>query len=175
VDQLRARAAGRRLRTLVVAGPQAPADHLAALQMRASRHDALVVQEFSDDMSGLLAAADLVVAMGGYNTVCDILTFARRAVVVPRIRPVREQSIRAARMSERGYFSTVPAEQLSVELLATAMRRELERPGRTTPAGIDLDGLPTLAAHLDALFAEAPTAGVDRRLVPAVFRVREAS
>ncbi len=36
-----------------------------------------------------------VVAMGGYNTFCEILSFDRRAILVPRTEPRREQAIRA--------------------------------------------------------------------------------
>jgi predicted glycosyltransferase len=165
-----------RVKTLVVTGPHAPPDHLAALQSHAARHDGLMVREFSDDMSGLVAAADLVVAMGGYNSVCDILTFARRAIVVPRAVPVREQSVRATRMAALGYLTMLPAERLVASTLAAAMARELARPARPTPAPVDLDGLPTLAAHLDGLFApvaEAPVRGP--HLAGTMLRVREAS
>ena len=38
-----------------------------------------------------------VVAMGGYNTFCEILSFDKKALIVPRTRPRLEQFIRAAR------------------------------------------------------------------------------
>ena len=43
-----------------------------------------------------------VVAMGGYNTFCEILTFDKPAVLVPRRRPRAEQHIRAARAEQLG-------------------------------------------------------------------------
>ena len=41
--------------------------------------------------------ADAIVAMGGYNTFCEILSFDKRALIVPRTRPRLEQYIRAVR------------------------------------------------------------------------------
>ena len=49
------------------------------------------VQDFSDDMMSLMAAADVVLAMGGYNTVCELLTLRKRALLVPRVKPGVEQ------------------------------------------------------------------------------------
>ena len=43
-----------------------------------------------------------VVAMGGYNTFCEILSFDKRALIVPRTKPRLEQFIRASRAQELG-------------------------------------------------------------------------
>jgi hypothetical protein len=50
------------------------------------------LQDFCDDMMSMMAAADVVVAMGGYNTVCELLTLRKRAVLVPRIKPGRSSA-----------------------------------------------------------------------------------
>lgn len=39
--------------------------------------------------------AHCVVAMGGYNTFCEILSFDKPALIVPRVKPRLEQAIRA--------------------------------------------------------------------------------
>ena len=41
-----------------------------------------------------------VVAMAGYNTFCEILSLDKRAILVPRVRPRREQVMRAMRAAE---------------------------------------------------------------------------
>ena len=46
-------------------------------------------------MTQLYAEADMVVSMAGYNTVCELLSFGRNAILVPRAEPVKEQLIRA--------------------------------------------------------------------------------
>ena len=49
-----------------------------------------------------MARAAGVVAMGGYNTFCEILSFDKRALIVPRTAPRLEQFIRAKRAAELG-------------------------------------------------------------------------
>ena len=53
------------------------------------------VIEFDNRMEELIAGAKAVVAMGGYNTYCEILSFDKPALIVPRVEPREEQLIRA--------------------------------------------------------------------------------
>ena len=164
------------VKALVVTGPHVGADHLVTLRARAAARGGIVIREFTDDMSSYTAAADLVVAMGGYNTVCDVLTLAARGIVVPRVRPVREQAIRAARMTRLGLFASAPPDGLTGDTLAAMMARELSRPARVDRgARIDLDGLPRLARQLEALYDEPALALRDSRRACVPVRVREAS
>lgn len=52
---------------------------------------------FESQIENLIAGALGIVAMGGYNTFCEILSFDKPAVVVPRTFPRKEQFIRASR------------------------------------------------------------------------------
>ena len=55
------------------------------------------VVDFVADPSPLVDRADAVVAMGGYNTVCELLAKGKRTLIVPRVAPRQEQLIRARR------------------------------------------------------------------------------
>ena len=52
-----------------------------------------------------------VVAMGGYNTFCEILSFDKRALIVPRTAPRLEQFIRARRAAELGLLTMLPEQR----------------------------------------------------------------
>src|SRR3712207_9415316 len=65
------------------------------------------VLEFVPEPALLLARADFVVAMGGYNTVCEALSFEKRALIVPRVTPRREQMVRAERLRDRGLIDVL--------------------------------------------------------------------
>ena len=52
-----------------------------------------------------MAKAAGMVSMGGYNTFCEILSFDKRALIVPRTEPRLEQYIRAKRAEELGMIS----------------------------------------------------------------------
>ena len=90
--------------------------------------------------------------MAGYNTVCELLSSAARAVLVPRSRPVVEQLLRARLLAARGLFDIVEPDDLRPDhLLATvlgALRRD------TAPQPVDLDGLPRIRRRVDALLRE---------------------
>jgi predicted glycosyltransferase len=85
------------------------------------------LQDFSDDMMSLQAAADVVLAMGGYNTVCELLSCGKRGVLVPRIKPGQEQCIRAERMAGMGLLAMVHPDQLTPATLMRAVRPNWRR------------------------------------------------
>lgn len=120
----------------------------------------LIVREFSDDMMTLMDAADLVVCMGGYNTTCELLTLRKRAVMVPRARPVEEQWLRAERLAKMGLFRVIHPDQLQPSVLMDEVKSELARidAGEPLPAAaIDLRGLARLHEAIGELTADQPT------------------
>src|SRR5438128_11745672 len=58
--------------------------------------------EFEPDLTKHYAESSVVVSQAGYNTVCELLSFSRRAILIPRAEPVCEQLIRARRLAARG-------------------------------------------------------------------------
>ncbi len=89
-------------RALIVLGPYMPARQREKLMRKAKKVPMIEVIEFDNRMEELIAGATAVVAMGGYNTYCEILSFDKRALIVPRVVPREEQLIRATRASELG-------------------------------------------------------------------------
>ena len=69
---------------------------------RIARHPNLEALPFDTKIELLMKKAAAVVAMGGYNTFCEILSLDKRALVVPRTRPRREQLIRAVEADRLG-------------------------------------------------------------------------
>ena len=119
-------------RWIAVTGPLMPqADHrrIAA----AGRLAGVEVQRISPDLRRMVAAADCVVSMAGYNTVCDILTYRRAAVLVPRGGPSLEQAIRTARLGEWRCTQTVSMPELTQGRLADAIAAALAHPPSVAP------------------------------------------
>lgn len=113
------------LRSVVVCGPEMPAERRDEILRRAAALPQVTASEFSAELPLLMAAADVVVSMAGYNTVCEILTLGKRAVTVPRVHPVREQWIRAERLAKRGWLTALHPDQLSPQTMRAAVSREL--------------------------------------------------
>lgn len=57
---------------------------------------------FESQIETLYAGAEGVVGMGGYNTFCEVLSFDKRALIVPRTVPRLEQYIRAKHAEDMG-------------------------------------------------------------------------
>lgn len=142
--------AAARPRAHIVCGPEMAEARRAAVHAAAARLPGVSVQDFSDDMMSMIAAADVVLAMGGYNTVCELLTLKKRAVLVPRVRPGVEQCIRAERMAGLGYVRMLHPEALSPAALREALQAELAAVAaqQAPPALRRLDGLARVSEAL---------------------------
>lgn len=115
------------LHSLVVTGPLMARDR-RDLVRAAVRAEGLTLMEFTPDLVSYIAAADLVVSMAGYNTVCETLSLGVRALLVPRVRPRAEQRIRAERLAQRGCARVLLPEDLSPARLADEIVAALATP-----------------------------------------------
>ncbi|GAB3278191.1 glycosyltransferase family protein [Kineosporia babensis] len=134
---------------ILVAGPYMPAEARERLQARAEQRPDLTVLGFVADPSALVAGASAVVTMGGYNSVCEVLASGRPGLIVPRVRPRREQAIRAEAMAARTHLDELRPDDLSPAALGSWLASVVEH--ENTRPDIDLDGLqriPRLAADL---------------------------
>jgi predicted glycosyltransferase len=110
---------------VLVTGPLMQGDDQRALSEHAA-HSNVICVPFVDDMAGLLRRAEVVVAMAGYNTVCEVFAARVPAVMVPRVAPRQEQLLRASRMAERGLVRLLHPETMSGKSLAGAVRAQAE-------------------------------------------------
>ena len=69
-------------KALVVLGPYMPAAERSRLLKRGAAIPAIEVIEFDNHMEELIFGAAAVVAMGGYNTYCEILSFDKPGLIV---------------------------------------------------------------------------------------------
>ncbi len=107
---------------------------------------------FDTHVEQLMAGAAGVVAMGGYNTFCEIISFDKPALIVPRRKPRMEQYIRASRAQEFGLVRMLSDENgRSAEVMAAALR---ELPHQNRPSTVIvpelLDGLDNIFQMVDA-------------------------
>ncbi len=87
---------------LIVCGPFLRPALRDAFLARADRLPRVRALTFDTQLEALMSGAAGVVAMGGYNTFCEILSFDKRALLVPRTVPRREQFIRACQAQALG-------------------------------------------------------------------------
>jgi predicted glycosyltransferase len=140
---------------VIVTGPFMSPESQQRLQQIAADSRRLRIVHFVEETAPLLRRADAVVCMGGYNTVCEVLAFEKRALIVPRVKPRREQLIRAERLRDRGVIDLLHPQLLTPRAIADWLAQ---------PSGghlnirerIDMNALQRLPDLLDTLCAHAP-------------------
>ncbi len=129
-----------KLKSTVIFGPEMANEKREALLKNYGHLEDVRFRDFEADLTHRYAKADLVVSMAGYNTVCELLSFGKRAILVPRDKPVLEQLIRARRLCELGFFDMIEPSQLTPENLINQVLASLENTERVMP-NINLGGL----------------------------------
>jgi len=134
------------LAALLVFGPFMLPEQRAVFASRASRLGNVNAITFNARLESLMARAAGVVAMGGYNTFCEILSFDKRALIVPRTAPRLEQYIRSRRAAELGLLTMLSEQEgRDPRVMAAALRHLTEQapPSTVVIPGL-LDGMPSV-------------------------------
>jgi len=117
------------LPALFVLGPFMNGDLQKNFRDRIAALESVEAITFDAHIETLMAQAAGVVCMGGYNTFCEILSFDKRALVVPRTTPRKEQYIRATRAQGHGLVSVLLDDgQRDAGAMATALRNLPQQP-----------------------------------------------
>lgn len=124
---------------LIITGPFMPEQLRLNLQNITKNHPEMQMTDFVNDPQPLFKHADRIVSMGGYNTICEILSFNKKALIVPRVTPRKEQLIRAERMSNAGLLDLLHPDNVTPDAIADWLKTsENPQPFRNQ---IDLNGL----------------------------------
>jgi len=140
------------LRSTIVLGPSCGSDVAERLRRMAVDRSDIEIIDFEPDLTRRYEQATAVVAMAGYNTVCELLSAGIPAVLIPRAEPVQEQLIRARRLAARGHVRMVEPAALTPESLLSALHEVLTAPPPAMDT-IDMDGLSRIRRRVQALLA----------------------
>ncbi len=125
---------------IIVTGPYLPHEDLAPLQARAERDPRFRVLGMISEPLLLIKRATRVITMGGYNSVSEILSCERPALIIPRVRPRIEQLLRAQRLAELNLVEVLHADSLSAARLSDWLGKEVHW-HRSIRDLVALDGL----------------------------------
>ena len=130
-------------RALIVFGPFMQTEAQENFLTRIEKLDRVEAITFDSRIEHLTKGAVGIVAMGGYNTFCEILSFNKPSLIVPRTQPRLEQFIRASRAQELGLISMLEDNGVQdPHQMATALRQltQQSKPSDVIIPGL-LDGL----------------------------------
>lgn len=114
---------------IVVTGPQLSTEKLEAIRNLAGPRTQ--VHHSWPGLSTQIERASAVIAMGGYNTVCEILCTDTPGLLIPREQPRKEQLIRASALNNVNALDYLRLHEISAERLsewvANAIHRSVDR------------------------------------------------
>ena len=138
--------------THVVCGPLMSTAEKKALDARAARLAGVSIDRFHKDLTPYVRSASVVVSTFGYNTACQILSFRKRAVVVPRMQPNRDELLRARAFDAHGLVEMIHPDALVPALLGEKVLDALNGGGRSVNTNgyhvAPLDGLENIAKRI---------------------------
>lgn len=134
--------------SLLVTGPMMAQAKRQALRRLAAGLP-VSFMEFTADLDSYLAAADLVISMAGYNSVCEILSLGKRSLLIPRGHTRAEQRMRATLLAERGLAHLLPPEALAPANLRQAI--DAAQHGPPPAVTLNLNGLENISRAISGL------------------------
>ena len=141
---------------VLLTGPYLPESVNRELKDLSHRRDNLQVVNFIPEPAALIERADWIVGMGGYNSVCEILSYEKPALIVPRVRPRREQWMRATRLRDLGLVDVLNPDALSPEAISGWL--STTNPVSTNARSLlDFDGLRRIPMYMSELLQAAPS------------------
>jgi predicted glycosyltransferase len=141
---------------VIVFGPFMSTVAREGFKERAAKFQNIRTLTFTNNLGALMQQAAGVVAMGGYNTFCEILSFDKKAIIVPRTRPRLEQFIRARAARNLGLIEMLDADLgRDPHVMATALRQLPQQgvPSDVIVPGL-LDGLPNVCRLVARSFSQ---------------------
>jgi predicted glycosyltransferase len=136
-------------KSVLITGPFMPKQERRDVFKRARKLGARTYH-FYRQMEKIFAAADVVVSMGGYNTLCEILGQGTVSLVIPRETPRKEQIIRARAFNRQNLVDYIPWDDFTPELLSKKVASLLQNPDpyRVAISRFQLTGIETMQKRL---------------------------
>jgi predicted glycosyltransferase len=106
------RIASRFERGYFAAGPYLEGDAYERLRRRVAGHPGWTWVRLLDLLPSWMAASDLFIGSGGYNSLAEVLSVNANALIIPRQLQEREQALHAARLAKLGMVRVADMETM---------------------------------------------------------------
>jgi predicted glycosyltransferase len=160
----------RGVKGILLTGPYMEEKFRRDLSRDAAKKKHMRVLNFVSEPDLLLERADCVISMGGYNSVTEILSFEKRALIIPRVVPRKEQLIRAQYLEKIGAIDMLHPDQLDPHALTMWIKSNTGQLPKKNRDHIDMGGLTQIPKMIETLLTNSSffrrskeTGGISRR------------
>lgn len=133
---------------VLLTGPFANLATVERAKKLQSERKNLKVIEFTSNAVGLFQKSNLVITMGGYNSVCELLQMKKYPLILPRVKPREEQLIRAKVFHARGLCDYIHPDELTPQFLAAKIQDTVKK-DRTKLPEFGATGLETVCKLIE--------------------------
>jgi predicted glycosyltransferase len=147
---------------IILTGPFMPREVQQKLQKLAAKRDNLQVLKYLSEPTLLVNRAERIIAMGGYNTTCELLSFQKKSLIIPRIKPRKEQLVRAERLQSLGLVDMLHPQNLTSQTLTNWLNTETEKPQIRN--FVNLNGLNHISQLIDEILIDKYSINTFRKL-----------
>lgn len=141
--------------SLIVTGPMMRTRDKVVLKERAEKLPGVIFHRFSKHVLQYVKHAHLVVSTGGYNTLCEILSYRKKAIFAPALKPPQEHMLRSEIFQKLGLVKRLHPKELTADRLAEVIEAGLFGSHELTvhPADrkVPLEGLAKIVERIEFL------------------------
>ncbi len=119
--------------TVVVSGPMMDGVQKNNIKQRCERLAGVEFHRFSKHLLHYVQQAELVISTGGFNLMCEVLSYQKNALFVPDAGNYGEHLFRSHLLGEHGFAHVLPCHQLTPDLL----RQRIEQILNTDPSVLE--------------------------------------
>ena len=152
---------------VVITGPLMPALQRSEIMRLANQLSATCIDS-TKALQTYLDNANVLITMGGYNTVMEAVAAEIPTIIIPRTGPSAEQRCRASLFAEMGLTQSVDLEFDTPQKLISSLTWALKTPRRAT-SGLRFDGVANAAKILaDLVRSKRVQENTDTQILEAV-------
>jgi predicted glycosyltransferase len=148
LTMLEERLAGDDLNFVLLMGPFANQPLVERAKRLEAARTNVRVMGFTSNSIGLFERSRLVISMGGYNSVCELLHLRKYPLILPRVTPREEQLIRARVFKARGLCDFIHPADLSPISLSVKIR-ELVDFDRSAVPSFETNGIDNVSQFIE--------------------------
>lgn len=150
-------------RSVITTGPMMKPEQKKHLLERAEKLPDVIFHRYSKHILQYLKHAQLVVCNGGFNMMCEILSYRKKSIFVPMPTPANEHLKRAEIFKELGLIDLISPDELSPESIGAKVREMFKQEhhnrfdhSRTVTIDIPQKGLETIMKRIRSFNNGAP-------------------